>query len=502
MLIHKGELFCVGQMFFAIIISVILLSLSASSILAISVDPTFVDAGVLESDNVYVFPFEITNRFPFSVPLDISFELTDTSKYLENNILFFPSNTVVDIDGTSVFFSVVIIGVKNISEGDHLLVFRPLPVPVDEAELNSTHNITVASYIVPTVAVAINFSVYHPPSLSPTVPSGYGSSSYTSLPTQSLPPEETEPIIDIKEITITAPWFFRVAQENDTILVKLTNTGTFNFTSLSIKTMITPSFGIDYEENIGSLSSGEEKTIVFNISDFSSTYHFLSIVISDGEDEWEKNIILFVPEVPREQVYSDMDCIEFEPRNATVKKGEETRINLTVRNICDITLHNMNVVISGFDYLKHIDFIKPDSSLYLEMVQIPTGEDETYTVLFLYDEGETVSHFHVYLKEGYRNIFVGIAAIIILLLIHRYRRQIRDYKTILLKCKDILVNHALFKKLFKYGKHMKIRHPAQRKNIKKRDVQLKKVYKTFKVKEKRNMSVFRFNDNMRSEVKK
>ncbi len=501
MLIHKGGLSCVGPMFFAIAISVILLSLSASSILAIGVNPTFVNAGVLESDNAYIFPFEITNRFPFSVPLDISFELTASSRYLENNTVFFQSSTIVDTNDTSVFFSVVISGLEDISEGDYLLVFRPLPVPNVEAELNSTHNMTVASYIVPTAAAAINFSVYHPPPPPPDS-GGDSSSSPASLPTQSPPPPETEPIVETKEITTTAPWFFRVAQENDTISVKLTNTGTFNFTSLSVKTTTMPSFGIDYEENIGSLFSGEEKTIVFNISDFSSIYHFLSIVISDGEDEWKKNIMVFVPEIPREQAFSDMDCIEFEPRNATVKKGEETRINLTVRNICDITLHNMNVVISGFDYLKHIDFIRPDSSLYLEMLQIPTGEDEIYTVLFLYDEGKTVSHFHVYLKEGYGNIFVGIVVIIFLFLIYRYQRQIRDYKTILLKCKDKLINHALFKKLIKHRKHLKIRHPAQRRNIKKRDVQLKKVYKTFKIKHKRNTSIFRFNDDERAEVKK
>jgi len=485
MSIHKGELSCVGQMFFAIAISLFMLLFFAVPLSAIGVDPTFVNAGVLESDNAYIFPFEITNRFPFSVPLDISFELTAASRSLENNTVFFPSSTIVNTNDTSIFFTVVISGLEDVSEGDYILVFRPLPTPAEEAELNSTHNMTVASYIVPTAAAAINFSVSHPVSPPPSPPpdsDGDDSSSPASLPTQSLPPAETEPIIDIKEITITAPWFFRVAQENDTILVKLTNTGTFNFTSLSVRTTTRPSFGVDYEENIGRLFSGEEKTIVFNISDFSSIYHFLGIVISDGEDEWKKDIMVFVPETPREYVYSDMDCIEFEPRNATVKKGEETRINLTVRNICDITLHNMNVVISGFDYLKHIEFVGPDSSLYLEMLQIPTEEDETYTVFFLYDEGKTVSHFHVHLKEGYGNIFVGIAAIIILFLIHRYRRQIRDYWEIVLKYKDILVNHALFKKLVKHMKHLKVRYLIQRRNIKKRDMQLKGVYKTFKIK--------------------
>ncbi len=485
MSIYKGGLSCVGQMFFAIAISLFMLLFFAVPLSAIGVDPTFVNAGVLESDNAYIFPFEITNRFPFSVPLDISFELTAASRSLENNTVFFPSSTIVNTNDTSIFFTVVISGLEDVSEGDYMLVFRPLPAPADEAELNSTHNMTIAAYIVPTAAAAINFSVSHPVSPPPSPPpdsDGDDSSGPVSLPTQSLPPAETEPIIETKEITITAPWFFRVAQENDTILVKLTNTGTFNFTSLSVRTTTRPAFGVDYEENVGRLFSGEEKTIVFNISDFSSIYHFLGIVISEGEDEWKKDIMVFVPETPREQVYSDMDCIEFEPRNATVKKGEETRINLTVRNICGITLHNMNVVISGFDYLKHIEFVGPDSSLYLEMLQVPTGEDETYTVLFLYDEGKTVSHFNVYLKEGYGGIFVGFAAIIILFLIYRYRRQIRDYKAILLKCKDKLINHALFKKLIKYRKHLKIRHPAQRRNIKKRDTQLKNVYKTFKIK--------------------
>jgi len=443
MLIYRGRQFCVGQMFLSIAIFVILLSLSASSILAIGVDPTFVNAGVLESDNAYIFPFEITNRFPFSVPLDISFELTASSRYLENNTVFFPSSTIVDTNDTSVFFSVVISGLEDISEGDYLLVFRPLPVPNVEAELNATHNMTVASYIVPTAAAAINFSVYHPPPSPPTDPSGDDSSSPSPSLMPSPPPAETEPIIETKEITIIAPWFFRAVQENDTISVKLTNTGTFNFTSLSVRTTTMPSFSIDYEENVGRLFSGEEKTIVFNISDFSSIYHFLSIVISDGEDEWKKDIMVFVPEIPREQAFSDMDCIEFEPRSATVKKGEETRINFTVRNICDITLHNMNIVISGFDYMEHIDVIEPDSPLYLEMPQIPTEEDESYTVLFLYDEGKTVSHFHVYLKEEYGNIFLGIAAIILLFLIYMYRHQILDNSTILSKYKNILMIHVL-----------------------------------------------------------
>ncbi|MCK5452608.1 MAG: hypothetical protein KAI51_04165, partial [Candidatus Aenigmarchaeota archaeon] len=278
------------------------------------------------------------------------------------------------------------------------------------------------------------------------------------------------------------------------------NTGTFNFTELSVRTTTMPSFGVDYEENIGRLFSGEEKTIVFNISDFSSIYHFLGIVISEGEDEWKKDIMVFVPETPREQVFSDMDCIEFEPRNATVKRGEVIGINLTVRNICDITLHNMNVVISGFDYLEHIDFIRPDSSVYLEMSQIPTGKDETYTVLFLYDEGKTVSHFNVYLKKGYGNIFLGVAAIILLFLIYMYRIQIQNYLKVYLKYKDKLTNHAQFKKLVKHMKHLKIRHPVQRRNIKKRDAHFKEVHKIFKTKHKRNISIFRFNDNERAEA--
>lgn len=444
MLIYKGGSSCAGQMFFAIAISLFMLLFFAQSLLAISVEPTFVDAGVFESGNAYIFPFEITNRFPFSVPLDISFELTASSRYLENNIIFFPSSTIVDTNDTSVFFSVLIAGVENVSEGDHLLVFRPLPVPAEGAELNSTHNMTVASYIVPTAAAAINFSVSHPPPSPPTDPSGDDSSSPRPSLIQSPPPAATEPIIDTKSITITAPWFFRVVQENDTISVKLTNTGTFNFTSLSVKTTTIPSFGIDYEENIGRLFSGEEKTIVFNISDFSSIYHFLSIVISDDEDEWEKNIMVFVPEIPRERASLDIDCIEFEPRNATVKKGEETKINLTVRNICDTTLHNMNVVIRGFNYLEHIDAIEPDSQLYLEMLKIPTGEDEIYTVLFLYDEGKTVSHFNVYLKKEYGYLFSCIAVIILLFLIYMYRRQILDYSTVLSKYKRILyTNHVL-----------------------------------------------------------
>ncbi|NOQ37443.1 hypothetical protein GQ472_01015 [archaeon] len=446
MSIRKGELSCVGQMFFSIAISLFMLLFFAVPLSAIGVDPTFVNAGVLEPDNAYIFPFEITNRFPFSVPLDISFELTAASRFLESNTVFFPSSTIVNMNDTRIFFSVVISGLEDIPEGDYMLVFRPLPTPAEEAELNSTHNMTIASYIVSTAAAAINFSVSHPVSPPPSPPpdsDGDDSSSPSSLPIQSPPPAETEPIMHTKEITITAPWFFRVAQENDTISVKLTNTGTFNFTSLSVRKTTMPSFGIDYEENIGRLFSGEEKTIVFNISDFSSIYHFLGIVISDGEDEWEKNIMVFVPETPREQVYSDMDCIEFEPRNATAKKGEETRIDLTVRNVCNITLHNMNVIISGFDYLKHIDIVKPDSSLYLEMLQIPTDKDETYTVLFLYDEGKTVSHFHVHLKEGYGNIFLGIAVIIFLFLVYKYRRQMPDNSTILSKYKNTLMIHVL-----------------------------------------------------------
>ena len=325
---------------------------------AISVSPAYVDAGVLESGEAYVYSFEIINRLSSSVPVNIDFELTQSSKYLENNTMFFPSSLVVNPDESNIHFSVLIVGTENITEGDHLLLFRPIPTPILQAEINASYDMNVASYILQTTVAGINFTIS--PADEVIVPTySTGGTSRSSVVTLISEPMSTVEIVDeTKNIMITNPWFFRVAQENETLYIKIKNMGPFNFTDLALTIAATPELDVDYDSRISSLLSGEEKTVEINMSGFSNTYHLLSIIVSDGADEWEKNVIVYVPEEPRESM--SRDCIIFEPKNVTVRGSSESQINLSILNACDFSIHNLNVVVAGLNHIGHMGTIEPN----------------------------------------------------------------------------------------------------------------------------------------------
>ncbi|NOQ55513.1 MAG: hypothetical protein GQ477_01765 [Nanohaloarchaea archaeon] len=422
--------------FIGILISLIIFSQAVS---AISVVPTYVDAGALEHGDAYVFSYEIINRLSSSVPANIDFQLTESSKYLEENIIFFPSNLDIDPDESHIYFSVLIVGTENITEGDHLILFRPVPIPIEQAEANASHDMTVASHILQTTVVGINFSISSPGEvIIPTYSPSGGSSSVLQIISDTI--YDVEIVDETKNIMITVPWFFRAAQKNETLSIKIKNVGASNFTDLVLDITGTPEFDIVYDTHINSLFSGEERIVDVNMSGFSNTYHFLNIVVSDDDGQkWENNVIVYVPEEPRKAI--SYDCVVFEPKNVTIAKGTQTYVNLSILNTCNISLHNINVMIDGLNHLEHIGTLEPHKAQMFDIV-MTVFEDKDYPILFIYDEGKTSGRIHVAVKEDLRDIYFIICLFFVLFLVYIHRLNILKF----LKSKDLFKHRFFMKK--------------------------------------------------------
>ncbi|NOR84846.1 hypothetical protein GQ473_01905 [archaeon] len=406
--------------------------IESQSVFGLGVIPSYIDVGEITQGDMHLSSFEVINRFNYPMPINITFELTHSSSYLKENVIFFPSSTILYPQNKSKVFNVLIMDTEHLSIGNHFLVFRPYPIPLEDAALNSSQNITVASYIMQTSAFALNFDIVALGGIVKDVVDDASAS--TSMPSDSMMVVQTTEEV-VKNIDIIYPSFFKVAHKNESVIITVKNEGDFNFTNLTIRIITEPFFTVEYNSTIGTLFLGEEKKINLNMSGFSSTYHYVKMVVSDGVDEWvEASMIVYVPDISRAAVL--YDCIVFEPQDIKIKPNTETSIRISVFNNCDIALNNVNVIISNI-VTKNIGVLNPKNTSIVEFLISQTEIYKEYPISFIYDEGESAGVLRVSLENGTMQIIFILFVFLLLIVGCFYAyKQFRKRKPFISKRKN------------------------------------------------------------------
>ncbi len=428
---NTKAVFLKNAVFFAFF--VLLLIFESQSVFGLGVIPSYIDAGAITQGDMHLSSFEVINRFDYPVPLNLTFELTHSSSYLKENVIFFPSSVVLYPHNKSKLFNVLIMDTEHLPLGNHFLVFRPIPITLEDAVMNSSQNITTASYIMQTSAFALNFDIAAKGGIVEEV--GEDVPASPSMPSDSMIVIQTIEEA-AKDIAIIYPSFFKVAHENESVSITVKNEGSFNFTNLTIRIITEPFFNVEYNSVIGALFSGDETKVTLNMSGFSSTYHYAKIVVSDGVDEWvEASMIVYVPDISRAAVLHD--CIVFEPQNIKIKPNTETSIRLSVSNNCDIALNNVNMIVSNIA-TKNIGGLNPKNTSIVEFLISQTESYKEYPISFIYDEGASAGVLRVSLESGFWQIVLILFAFMLLIAggIYAYKR-FRKRKSVTSKLKDV-----------------------------------------------------------------
>ncbi len=350
-------------------IFLIVLICLTTPVLGVGILPSDMEVGTLNTNEMYNFSFTLTNSYPYN--LNITFETL--TKDLEPYVSFNPKNLILEPADRKVPFE-VIINPEDIQSGNHTLIFKP-KVEVEKPEINYTDR-SVAGIIVPTATGTISFEI----------------------PTKEIPTRIVEKVTEVrgpsyyiytvkyKDLEIEVPWLVE-ATEVTSVTIRVKNTGNVSLENLTINLTSKPKLDLKYNKSIGSLSPGEEKNIVVVISNYTNPHHFVKVIASDLTRQWKSAFIIYAPEIPRVSIPAD--CIVSTPQNFTIEANKMTQINLNIKNLCNFSLHNVNVMIEGIGFIKHFDVIEKELSTTID-VELPKGT-YYYEIMSIYDEGQSKS---------------------------------------------------------------------------------------------------------------
>jgi len=417
------------KLFFAIIFFAYVACIISQDSYAIGVSPEGISGGALNLSVLTVFRFDVRNINPSPYRLNLTFELTPTSKYLSHNVVFSPQNIVIEKDMENADFYLIIGG--SISEGDHLLVFVPRVNILDDPEINGSANISGAGIAVSTAAAYLEFTINVssvPPS-PPSEPSSSPSSSpapvyeMRSTSTNMVQNKSNATLIIITEspgIVIDVPKFVKAADPGVTIKIKIKNVGD-KTRDLLLNLSAAPPLSFRYDPVIGHLNSGEEKEVDVTIGNFTSSEHLVDVLVSEKglNNSWSAAINVIVPEKPRG--IAGENCIEYYPKNFTIDAYQESGISLNIKNRCNITINNLRAIVTYFGSLKAISSLAENESTSIDIYfTLPEGETK-HTIIFSYDEGETVGEIRIKsldrysLYRWYMAAFFAIISIFVML---------------------------------------------------------------------------------------
>lgn len=380
--------------------------LLSSTVFAIGMLPVDKNLGWLEVNKTYIVGFNLTNRYPYDYPINVTFELVRGSDSLASDVTL-PSDIVVYPNETRREFNITI-NPANIESGNQTIVFRPkIRINADPA-VESTGNVDAGFMIGITATGTINFTV--PPvtiiieRVVETVTVGGGGTSYII---------QKEIVSKYKKLEIEAPWFVETT-EDVSVYIKIKNMGDTEIENLTIELISKFSMRMEYDNIIGSLLPDEQKSIGVLLGNFTNEYNFIEIIVSDSEHQWTGSFVVSVPEV---KILAEADCIDLKKTDFIILADSPQQINTTLENKCNFTLHNLDIAIDGLPFKKHVDEITDSMFLSFD-IQLPEGE-YNYTFVAFYDEGLSKKFIKIYsiFIEDYINLIILILTVFIVLLV-------------------------------------------------------------------------------------
>lgn len=407
----------------AFVAFIYLIAILGQTATAIGISPPGIEAGTLNSSGSNTYSFQLKNLNPSYYNINVTFELTPGSKYLLPYVSFSPPSAIIYPDNKTLDFSVTIGG--SVSAGDHLLVFVPKPNLAENPEHNSSGsgNIDASGIVIDTAAAYIEFTKSAiivppvPPAPSSSSSGGGSSGGGAALPVQPKDRKSNATIVVVTEYTgliIEAPRLVKAADPSVTIKIKLKNTGNVNL-SLLMNITGNPPLSLKYDPGIGGVFSGEQKEVEVTISNFSSAEHLIRVAVTDADLEktWSAAFNVVVPEKPRGM--SDKNCIEYRPANYDVVADRKSGISMNIKNNCNITLHNLNIIVSSLDYREYVRELYANETRTVDMYFTLKEGTSKHTLIFEYDEGETVGEIIIVSAASYMNNILKFGAFLLVL---------------------------------------------------------------------------------------
>ncbi len=389
---------------------------------AVGISPPGIEAGTLDLTTPDTFLFEIKNLNNIPYTLNLTFETTPSSNYLEPYITFTPPAMQITPQDKKTNFTITI--TSGIPAGNHLLIFIPRIEFIEpEPQMNDTGNINTAGTILSTSAAYIDFTIPEVPPPPPPDPPGSGAAP-ADVP---ISPEE------IINLTIEAPLHVKAVEPSVTVTIKLKNTGDITLKNLTLELISTPSLNLEYDNQIGTLYPNQQKAINVKLSNFTGTDYFIGVLVSDSETQknWTANFTVHVPDEPRGTI--SLDCIEYTPKNFKVTANKKSQIKLDIKNKCNISLHNLNTRITTLGYSEVIETLNLNETRTISIdVLLPPGISD-HEIVFTYAEGEATGHITIDAAVSFMTLILrAIASIllfilliyILLFLLHLYRKNI------------------------------------------------------------------------------
>lgn len=385
---------------------------------AIGISPPGMEAGTLNSSGANIFSFQLKNLNPSHYSINMTFELTPSSKYLLPYVSFSPPSAIISPGNRTLGFSVTIDG--SVSVGDHLLIFVPKPRLAEDPVNNYSvsGNIDASGIVIDTSAAYIEFTksaVVVPPEPPQSSSSSSGGGAALPMPPQAKKSNAT--IVVVTEyigLIIETPKLVKAADPSVIIKIKLKNTGNVNL-SLLMNIIGNPPLSLKYDPNIGDIYTDEQKEVEVTISNFSSAEHLIRVAVTDADLEktWSAAFNVVVPEKPRG--LSDKNCIEYLPANYTIVSDQKSGISMNVKNKCNITLHNLNIIVSSLDYREYVRELYANETRTVDMYFTLKEGTSRHTVIFEYDEGETIGEITIFSSASYINSILKLSAFFLIL---------------------------------------------------------------------------------------
>ncbi len=404
---------------------------------AIGISPPGIEAGTLDLATPDTFLFEIKNLNNIPYTLNLTFEMTPGSNYLEPYITFTPTAMQITPQDKKTNFTITI--ASGIPSGNHQLVFIPRIEFIEpEPQMNDTGNINTAGTILSTSAAYIDFTIPEvpppppPPPADPPGGGGGGGAASADVPIASEEePNMTKVPKKIINLTIEAPLHVKAVEPAVTVTIKLKNTGEITLKNLTLNMTATPSLDLEYNKQIGTLYPNQQKAINVKLSNFAGTGHFIEILVSDSETQkkWTANYTVHVPDEPGGTI--SRDCIEYTPENFKVTPNKKSQIELNIKNKCNISIHNLNTIMTTLGYSEVTGTLDVDETRTISIdVLLPPGISD-HKLVFTYAEGKTTGHitidaavsFMTLILKAIASILLFILLVAILYLLYAYKKN-------------------------------------------------------------------------------
>ena len=122
-----------------------------------------------------------------------------------------------------------------------------------------------------------------------------------------------------------------------------------------------------------------------------------------------------MPKEPRGTI--GQNCIEYIPKNFTVKADKKSQIRINIKNKCNISLHDINAIINSLGYREVIGKLDKNESRTITVDVLLPGGISNHRVIFVYSEGETTGQISINAAVSYLGIILNAIASILLFIV-------------------------------------------------------------------------------------